>query len=145
MSPAAQTRRTGGFMIGSDWITTTGTALLFALVAFLLLRSIRDLLFDKVGLEVHFYYLITAAYSFLLAYSFPSKALKAAFLLLGTDVTIRVGLAYLSASASQRHSAAVAGSVARQIAYAIILVEIARWFRSVIRWPDPPDSEPSDS
>jgi hypothetical protein len=147
MNREAKTRRTGDVMIGSDWITTTSMAFLFAVVAFLLFWSIRDLLFDKLGhpVHLHLYYLITAAYSFLFAYSFPSKALKVAFLLLGTDVTVRVALGYLSASTGLQHSAAVAGSVARQIAYTIILFEIARWFRSVIRRPAPPDSGLSDS
>ena len=130
-------------MIDSDWITTVGMVLLFAFVAFLMIRSIGDLLFDKLSHSVHFhfYHLITAAYSFLFAYSFPSKALKIAFLLLGIDVTVRVALGYLSAAAGAQHSAAIAGSSARQIAYTIILFEITRWFKSVIRRPAPPNSE----
>ena len=147
MSPAAQTPRTGDFTIGSNWITATGMAFLFAFVAFLLIWSIRDLWFDKVGqrIHVHLYYLIGAAYFFLFAYSFPSKALKVAFLLLGTSMTSRVVLGYFSTSPSFQHSAAVAGSVARQLAYIIILFEIARWFRSIGRRSAPLNSETSDS
>jgi len=130
--------------IDSNWIMTIGMALLFAIIASLLGWSIRDLLFDKVDYRVlqggrngwldTVAYVLGAAYSFVFAYSFPGKHLKVAFLLLGTEYTVRFVIEYLHVAAGMHHSAAVAGSIARQVAYAIILVAIIQWFKSVARW-----------
>jgi hypothetical protein len=136
--------------VDSNWIMTIGMVLLFAFIAFLLGWSIRDLLFGKVDYGVSqdvrngwfdtVTYVIGAVYYFLFAYSFPGKHLKVAFLLLGTECTVRFALAYLHVAAGVHHSAAVAGSIARQVAFTIILVAIIQWFRSVVRWN--PSSEP---
>jgi hypothetical protein len=128
-----QTTRRTDIVIDSNWIVTIGLALLFAFTAFLLIWSIRDLLFDKVDHQLSPILVVGVVYYFLFAYSFPSKPLKVAFSLLGVDLTARMALAYLHGSASTQHSAAIAGSVARQIAYTIILFAIAQWFRSVVR------------
>ncbi len=142
-------------MIDSDWITTIGMALGFALTAFLLGRSIRYLLFFSADYGVSWgvrrgwphtlNYVIGAVYFFLFAYLFPAKHLKIAFLLLGTDYTIRVAVAYLYVAASARHYVAFAGAIATQIAYTIILFVIARWFKSVFRSAHPSDPGVSKS
>jgi hypothetical protein len=155
MNQEAKSRRLWEITIDSNWIMTVGMALLFAFIAFLLGWGIRDLLFDKVDYGVSqgarsgwldtVTYVIGAVYFFLFAYSFPAKHLKIAFLLLGTDMVIRVALYYFHSSATMQHSAAVAGSIASQIAYAIILFAIAQWFKSVIRSAHPSDPGVSDS
>jgi uncharacterized membrane protein len=133
--------------IDSNWIVTIGVVLLFAYVAFLLGWSIRDVLFDKVDYRVlqgarngwldSLPYVIGAAYSFAFAYLFPGKHLKVAFLLLGTEYTVRFAIEYLHVAAGVHHSAAVVGSIARQVAFTIILVAIIQWFKSVVRWISP--------
>jgi hypothetical protein len=155
MNQKAKSRRLWEITIDSNWIMTIGMALLFPFMAFLLGWSIRNLLFDKVDYGVSqgvrngwlntVTYVIGAVYSFLFAYSFPAKHLRVAFLLLGTKYTVRVALAHLHVAAGVQHSAAVAGSIATQIAYTIILFAIAQWFRSVIRLVHPSDPGVSDS
>jgi hypothetical protein len=130
--------------VDSNWIMTIGMALLFAFVAFLLGWSIRNLLFDKVDYRVlqsvrigwldALTYVIGAVWPFMFAYWLPGKHLKVAFLLLGTEYTVRFAIEYLHVAAGLHHSAAVAGSIARQVAFTIILVAIIQWFRSVVRW-----------
>lgn len=130
--------------VDSNWIVTIGMVLLFAFTAFLLGWSIRNLLFNRVDYRVlqgarngwldTLGYVIGAFVFFLWAYSFPGKHLKVAFLLLATEYTVRFAIEYLHVAAGVHHSAAVAGSVASQVAYTIILVAIIQWFGSVVRW-----------
>jgi hypothetical protein len=155
MSQKTSWWRSWEITIDSNRIMTIGMGLLFAFIAFLLGWSIRDLLFDKLDHEVlqrvrngwldTFTYLIGAAYSFLFAYSFPRKHLKVAFLLLGAQYLALAVVFYLHAETNVQHSAVIAGAIASQIAYTIILVAIIQWFRSVVRWvslsnPGGPDS-----
>jgi hypothetical protein len=144
MNQKAGSKRVWEITIDSNWIITIGMALLFAITAFLLGWSIRDLLFGKVeygilhGVRRGWLDTLTnpigAIYFFLFAYSFPAKHLKVAFLLLGANYTVLVALTYLPVAAGVQHFVAVAGSIATQIAYTIILLAIAQWFRSVVRW-----------
>jgi hypothetical protein len=155
VSQKSQTLRQGDITIDSNWVITIGMALLFAFTAFLLGWSIRDLLFDKVdhGIlqRVHsgwldaLTYVIGAVYCFLFAYSFPAKHLKVAFLLLGAKYLVRIAVPYLHAGTDVQHSAVVAGAIASQIAYAIILFAIAQWFKTVVRQIPPGDHGVSDS
>jgi len=154
MSQKTSWWRSWEITIDSNWIMTIGMGLLFAFIAFLLGWSIRDLLFDKLDHEVlqrarngwldTFTYLIGAAYSFLFAYSFPGKHLKIAFLLLGAQYLALVAVFY-HAGTNVQHSAVIAGAIASQIAYTIILVAIIQWFRSVVRWVSPSNPGVSDS
>ena len=136
--------------IDSNWIMTVGMALLFAFVVILLTWSIRDLLFDRVVPDLSrtmdlVTYAVGVVYSFLFAYSFPGKHVKVAFLLLGANYTAAIVLHYVRASASLEHSAAVIGSIGRQVAFAILLLAIAQWFKSVVRWVPPSDHGGPDS
>ena len=150
MSEATQTGRQD-ITIDSNWIITIGMALLFAVITFLLGWSVRDLLFDRVSLALSqgdrggwintFTYGIGAVYFFVFAYSFRRIQLKIAFLLLGTNTTIRTVLPYLHISADGQHLATVAVAISRQIAYLILLFVIAQWFKSVIRRAQPRDHE----
>jgi hypothetical protein len=143
MSYELQTRRQRDITIDSNWIITIGMALLFAFTAFLLGWSIRDLLFDKLDHGVlqlvrsgwldTLMYVMGAVYFFLFAYSFPAKHLKIALLLLGAKYLVLIAASYLPVGTHVRHSAAIAVAVASQIAYAIILFAIARWFKTVVR------------
>jgi hypothetical protein len=151
MSQKTNWWRSWEITVDSNWITTIGMVLLFAFVAFLLGWSIRDFLYDKVDYRVlqgarngwldSLPYVIGAAYSFAFAYMLPGKHVKAAFLLLGTEYTVRFAIEYLHVAAGMHHSAAVAGSVARQVAFTVILVAIIQWFKSVVRWVPPPNTE----
>ena len=150
MSQKTSWWRSWEITVDSNWIMTIGTALLFAFIAFLLGWNIRDFLFDRVDYRVlqgvhngwldTLTYVIGAAYSFMFAYSFPRKHLKVAFLLLGTEYTVRFAIEYLHVAVGMHHSAAVAGSIARQVAFTIILVAIIQWFKSVVRWTPPSNS-----
>jgi hypothetical protein len=147
MSQKTSWWRSWEITVDSNWIMTIGMVLLFAFIAFLLGWSIRNLLFDKVDYRVlqgarngwldTLTCVIGAAYSFMFAYSFPGKHLKVAFLLLGTEYTVRFAIEYLQVAAGMHHSGAVAGSIARQVAFTIILVAIIQWFKSVVRWIPP--------
>ena len=142
-------------MIDSDWVTTVGMALGFALTAFLLGRSIRYLLFFsgnygilwgvRRGWPHTLNYVTGAVYLFLFAYSFPAKHLKIAFLLLGTNYTVHIALAYAHVATGVRYSVAFAGAIATQIAYTIIFFTIARWFKSVLRSASPSNPGVSES
>lgn len=136
--------------IDSNWIMTVGMALLFAFVVIQLTWSIRDLLFDRAVPDLSrtmdlVTYAVGVVYSFLFAYSFPGKHVKVAFLLLGANYTAAIVLHYVRASASLEHSAAVIGSIGRQVAFAILLLAIAQWFKSVVRWVPPSDHGGPDS
>jgi hypothetical protein len=155
MSQKTSWWRSWEITVDSNWIMMLGMVLLFAFIAFLLGWSIRNLLFDKVDYRVlqgarngwldTLTCVIGAAYSFMFAYSFPGKHLKVAFLLLGTEYTVRFAIEYLHVAAGVHHSAAVAGSIGRQVAFAIILVAIIQWFRSAVRWVSPSNPGVADS
>jgi hypothetical protein len=132
-------------MIDSNWIMTVGMGLLFVICGAFLFWNIRNLLLDRIDHSLSVTYAVSAFSCFLLAYSFPAKSLKVAFLLLGADVVFRVALGQLHASTVVQHSAAIVGSVARQIAYVLILLAIALWFKSVIRRNLPSNPGVSDS
>jgi hypothetical protein len=146
VSEKAQTQRRGDILIDSDWITTILMALGFAVCALILAQNIRDFLFDRLYHPVSlFYFSIDAVYSFFFAYFFRAKYAGAAFLLLGTQYTVRLALAYFHFAAGLQHTAAFAGSIARQISFLIILVAIAGWFKTVVRRTPPSDPEVSGS
>jgi hypothetical protein len=155
MSPKNSWWRSWEITVDSNWIMTIGMVLLFAIIASLLGWSIRDLLFDKVDYRVlrgarngwldMLAYVLGAVYAFVFAYSFPGKHLKVAFLLLAAEYTARFAIEYLHVAASVHHSAAVAGSIARQFAFTIILVAIIQWFKSVVRWVSPSNPGVADS
>jgi hypothetical protein len=135
--------------IDSNWVIAIGMALLFGFIAFLLGWSIRDLLFGRVdhGVLQHvrsgridtLTYVIGAVCCFLFVYLFQGKHLKIAFLLLGAKYLALVAMVYIQIGAGARHSAAIAGVIASQIAYAIILLATVQWIKVVIRLVPPGD------
>src|ERR1035437_2833996 len=131
--------------IDSNWIMTVVMGLAFVTCGTLLVWTIRNLLLDRVDHPVSLYYVIGSVSYFSLAYLFLAKSLKVAFLLLGTDMVVRSALYYLHASTTVQHSAWAAFSIARQIAYILILLAIAQWFRSVVRWVSPSNPGVADS
>lgn len=138
MSEKTQIQRRGDILIDSDWITTIGMALSFALCILLLAQSVRGFLSGNLDRPISFfYYAICVAYSISLAYFFRAKHVRLAFLLLGTQYTVRFALAYFHFAATKQHFAAYVGSIATQISVIIILVAIAQWFATVVR-PNPP-------
>jgi hypothetical protein len=152
MNQETTSKRLWEITIDSDWIMIIGMAVVLVFCGWQLIREARYLVFGNLGEEVLVTHLfgkiqtvLYVAYFFLFAFSFRAKPVGLAFLLLGTDMVIRVALHYLHSSATMQHSAAVAGSIARQVAFSMILVAIIQWFRSVVRWvslsnPGVPDS-----
>jgi hypothetical protein len=151
MSQRSQTLQPGDVTIDSNWVLTIGLACVFVFTAFLLGWDIRDVLFGKIDYAVspgirnawfdRLTYPLGAIYFFLFAYSFPPKHLKLAFLLLGTKYTLSMVLAYLHTAPETQHSATLAMTFATQIAYAIILYSIARWFKTIVRRIPPTDPD----
>jgi hypothetical protein len=138
----AASNRAWEITIDSNWIMTVVMGLAFVTCGTILGWNIRNLLLDRVDHPVSLYYVIGFVSYFALAYSFPAKSLKVAFLLLGTNMVVRSALYYLHASTTVQHSAWTVCSIASQIAYTIILVVIVQWFRSVVRWNQSPEQGP---
>jgi cytochrome c oxidase assembly factor CtaG len=137
----ARTYLFGDIVINSNWIDTILMALAFAVSLLILGQNIRDFMFGRMDHPVSFFYfLVDAIYGFVFAYWFRGKYVAVAFLLLGTQYTIRLALAYFHVAATLQHSAALVGSVAKQVSLIIILVAIADWFRNVVRRDSQSDS-----
>jgi hypothetical protein len=127
--------------IDSNWITTIGMALLVVFCGWQLIREAHRLVFDSLAGPVLLTQLIdkigtaiVVVCYFLAAFSLWPRPVRIAGPLLGTDLVIRVVLHYFRASTTVQHSAAVAGSIARQIALVLVIFAIAQWFKSVVRW-----------
>jgi uncharacterized membrane protein len=149
MNQETPSKRLWEITIDSDWIMTIGMAMVLVFCSWQLIREARHLVFGNLGEKVMLTQVIDkiktvlyVVYFFLFAFSFRAKPVKLAFLLLGTDMAIRVALHYLHSSATVQHSAAVAGSITRQVAFTIIFIAIIQWFRSVVRWVSPSPSNP---
>ena len=103
--------------LDSNWITTSGMALLFALTAFVLGWSIRDLLFNKIDLRLSQHgpnawldtltYVFGAVYCFLFAYRFPARHLRIAFVLLGMKYSVLLAIFHFHAGADVRRFVAM--------------------------------------
>src|ERR1700732_1748761 len=130
--------------IDSDWITTLVMALLLVFCAWQLIREARHLVFDSLAGTI----LLTQSIDkvrtailvgcYFLGVFLPwPRSVKLGGLLLGTDIVVRVALHYFNASTSEQHSAAVAGSIARQVALALFIFAIAQWLKSVVRRASP--------
>lgn len=138
--------------IDSDWITTVGMALLLVFCVWQLIREGRHLVFDRLAGEVLLTQitdkirtvLVVICY-FLAAFSLWPHSVKLGGLLLGTDIVVRVALHYFNASTSVQHSAAVAGSIARQVALVLFVFAIVQWFKSVVSRVPPSNPGVSDS
>ena len=152
MNQEAPSKRMREITIDSNWIVTVGMALLLVFCGWQLIREARHLVFGNLAEQVSLTQVsgkISAVtyvvYCFLFVFLFSAQSVKLAFVLLGTDNVIRVALYYFHSSATMQHSAAVAGSTARQVAFAIILVAMIQWFRSVVRWVSPSNPGVADS
>jgi hypothetical protein len=138
--------------IDSDWITTVGMALLLVFCGFQLIREGRHLVFDSLSGEVllthvidKFRIAIIVVCYFLGVFLPWPRSVKLGGLLMGTDIVVRIALHYFDASTSLQHSAAVAGSIARQVALALFIFAIAQWFKSVVLRVPPSNLGVSDS
>jgi hypothetical protein len=138
--------------IDSDWITTFVMALLLAFCGWQLIRESRHLVFDRLAGTILLTQFIdkvrTAAIvvCYFLGVFLPwPRSVRLGGLLMGTEIVVRIALHYFDASASVQHSAAVAGSLARQVALALFIFAIAQWFKSVVRWTPPSNPEVADS
>ena len=114
-------------------------ALLFAFCAFLLVWNIRNFLLSNLDSGIPrrldaIRYVVVAVYGFVFAYSFPKKIVKVGLLILAFNYA-RLAIGYLYAPAIHDHSIAVVASIAKQIAFALFLFAIARWFKSARQLP----------
>ena len=149
MNRESQTHRPHDVLIDTSWAMVILMALLFACCAFLLTWSVRNLLFDSVSHDAPSRLdasgcAIVAIYGLVFAYSFPPKSVKVAFLLMGSNYA-RLAIGYFYPPAIQQNTAAIIGSIAQQIAFAIFLFAIAQWFKSVVRRSPPGDPGGGDS
>jgi hypothetical protein len=127
--------------IGSDWITTILMALLIVSCFWQLIREARHLVFDSLAGPVLLTQLIDKISTafvvvcyFQAAFSPWPGPVRIAGPLLGADLVTRIALNYFHASTAVQHSAAIAGSIARQIALVLIIFAIAQWFKSFVCW-----------
>jgi hypothetical protein len=144
MSQKTSWWRSWEITIDSNWIMTVLMGFAFVTCGTILGWNIRNLLLDRMDDPVSLYSVIGSIGYFSVAYGLSAKSLKVAFLLLGTNMLVRSALYYLHASTNVQHSAWTVCSIARQIAYIVILLVIAQWFRSVVRWNQSPE-QGSDS
>src|SRR5260370_34513934 len=138
----------GEITIDSDWITAFVMAVLLAFCGWQLIQESRHLVFDSLAGTILLTQFIdkvrTAAIVvcyFLGVFSPWPRSVKLGGLLMGTEIVVRIALHYFDASASVQHSAAVAVSLARQVALAMFIFPIAQWFKSLLRWTPPPTPE----
>jgi len=123
--------------IDSNWIMILGMALPFVVCGGFLIRDILAFLRHGVQHNPKPIYILLAVYYFVLIYSFPSKLVKVAFLLLGTEIIFRIAFSYLHISAVTQHFVDSAASMAHLTAFILILFAIAQWFKSVVRRTSP--------
>jgi|HubBroStandDraft_1064217.scaffolds.fasta_scaffold89101_2 hypothetical protein len=138
--------------IDSDWITTILMALLFVFCGWQFIREARRLVFDSLAGPVLLTRLIDKISTalvvvcyFLAGFSLWPRPVRIAGPLLGTDLVVRVTLHYFHAATTAQHFAGVAGSIARQIALALLIFAIVQWFKSVVRSVPAPNPGVSDS
>ena len=130
--------------IDSDWITIFVMALLLGFCCWQLLREGHHLVFGSLAGTILLTQFIDKARTaimvvcYFLGVFLPwPMSVKLGGLLLGIDIVVRIALHYLGASTSVQHPAAVAGSIARQVALALFIFAIVQWFKSVVRRAPP--------
>jgi hypothetical protein len=138
--------------IDSDSITTIGMALLLVACGWQLIREGRHLVFDRLTGTVLLTQFIDKVCTGLLVVCYflgvflPwPRSVKLGGLLLGTDIAVRVALHYFNASPTVQHSAAVAGSIARQVALVLFIFAIVQWFKSKVRGTSPSTNGVADA
>jgi len=138
--------------IDSNWVETIVMAVFLVLCGWQLIREGRHLVFDRLAGTVLLTQFIDKVCTGLLVVCcylgvflpWP-RSVKLGGLLLGTDIVVRVALPYFGASTTVQHSAAVAGSIARQVALVLFIFAIVQWFRSKVRWTSPSNNEVADA
>jgi hypothetical protein len=128
---ASQIRST---LVQDNRLATIEMGLLFLLVAVLLAWSIRNLWFGRLDMSFSsssgsnaFFTIVGGC---LFAYSFRSKLLKVAFLLLAAGSAIRIAAHYFFMANNLSNKAASGSAIARQIAYIMVLLALSSWFKS---------------
>lgn len=138
--------------IDSNWIETIVMAVILVFCGWQLIREAQHLLSDRLKGTVLLTQFIDKARTGLLVCCYflgvflPwPRSVKLGGLLLGTDMVVRIALHYFDASTPVWHSAAVAGSIARQVALVLFIFAIAQWFKSKVHWTFPSDNEVADA
>jgi hypothetical protein len=138
--------------IDSNWIETTVMALVLLLCGWQLIREGRHLVFDRLtGTVLLTQFIDKVCTALLVACCFLGvflpwpRSVKLGGLLLGTDIAVRVALHYFDASTTVQYSAAVAGSIARQVALVLFIFAIVQWFKSKIHRISPSNNEVVDA
>jgi hypothetical protein len=138
--------------IDSNWIETIVMAVALVFCGWQLIREGRHLVFDRITGTVLLTQFIDKVRTGLLVVCcflgiflpWP-RSVKLGGLLLGTDIVVRVALHYFDASTTVQHSAAVAGSIARQVALVLFILAIVQWFKSKVHRIFPSNNEVADA
>ena len=128
--PKTEPEDNGEITIDSDRFTTVFLAVLFLFCALFLTGEIRSFVQGHFiapeplhksffGIFMKVSVVITAIYFFIIAITLPKNSVKLACVLMGADLVYRVALSWLHVSPVTRHTMAVAGSGAGQIALVI--------------------------
>lgn len=139
--------------INSDWILTIMMALLLVVCSLLLIWDIRDLASGRIieqaplarDLFTIIFTIIAAVYCFLAVRGFHVLYVRIGFALMGIQFASGAVLGYLHLSTDLQHYAAVAGSLARQVALTIFVVAIVQWFKTVVHRNHTSDAGVADS
>lgn len=151
-----ENRRIGEIVVDSDWGTTLEVATLFIICALLLMSEIRKFIWGHFAIPKPFhpsffaifnevFEIVVVVYLFMFAFKAQTIALKFAFVLIGIPFVSARMLSFIHSSPPTYHAVAISNSVMRQIALTIFCVAIAEWFRSVVRWDQPSDSQRGQS
>ena len=142
--PGTPPLRKSEIIIWSDWLTTAGAVLGFGGCLFLLISSMRHLVWgqlvpprpvrqDLFGILNQVYGVVACILAFVLAFEFREKSLKAACFLAGLSLVASSLLSFFHPSPRIFRTMAIARSVMWQFALVLFLLAIGRWFRSVVR------------
>jgi hypothetical protein len=138
VSDPSQTRSPNEALLGSKLITTSGMAIIFVFVACFLVWSSRQLFLGRVDREPpQIFYISVVAVAIRGAFIFPERPVKFAFLLLAANYTLRIVVHYLHPDISAVYAVFVLGSIMKQFAFIIILLAIAKWFKSALQTESP--------
>lgn len=151
MSQKTSWWRSWEIAIDSNWITTIAMAVLLVLGCMALIRDAIHLIFGTLQISPfdanrfsNILLIAATIYIFILAFVARARFLNVALGAMGIDLAGRMLLVYFHASPAVQHFGAEAGSVLRQIAYAIFIVWILQWFGSVVRWIQPDSQRGAD-
>ena len=124
-------------VVDSDWISTTGMAVVILLTLFMAITDVKAVLHGYIK-PVSYTTVIVAAYMiFLAVQSSLGRLFRAGAAALGLGATIRAIAHYLGLSSDTQRSAGINGLVFSIFACVVIFIATAQWFRDVLRFQKP--------